>query len=407
MFTDFFYLLRAYGLKASPTEWLALHDALDKGLHESSLLGFYRLCRAIVVHDEKDFDRFDQAYLEFFRNVEAEKERQTQSQVKPAGEDEDKDKKDDNKNNPPPPGSGGKANSLSLTSNEVEEKNQTSREEQSQQKGKQQNPNGANETYGNRSSMKGGVRIGGESRFRSAYSVASRRKFRDWRNDNTLDSRQFQLAFRSLRQLTDRSQAEKTELDLDRTVRRTCDNAGILHVEMKAPRKNNIKLLILIDSGGSMEPYSELCSLLFQSAQKAGSFSKLKIYYFHNFIGRYLYTSPEITLETQLDTSRILRETPSDYRVIIIADGQMSQYELYKKTLWIDEDNIGHQKCGFDWFMDFKKKYEHSIWLHPQKEPIPGTFMSQTYYLLRKEFSMFRLTLDGLNAGIKELLVKH
>ena len=59
MFTDFFYLLRAYGLKASPTEWLALHDALDKGLHESSLLGFYRLCRAIVVHDEKDFDRFD------------------------------------------------------------------------------------------------------------------------------------------------------------------------------------------------------------------------------------------------------------------------------------------------------------------------------------------------------------
>ena len=406
MFTDFFNLLRSYGLKVTPTEWLTLHDALNKGLHESSLLGFYRLCRSIVVHDEKDFDRFDQAYLEFFRNVEAEKEHGTQSGIKPSGQDEDKDKKDDDKKNPPPP-SNDKGNSLSLTSNETEEKSDPRKEKQKQQNGKQQGKNGANETAGNRSSMKGGVRVGGESRFRSAYSVASRRKFRDWRNDNTLDSRQFQLAFRSLRQLTDRSRADKTELDLERTVRRTCDNAGMLRVEMKAPRKNNIKLLILIDSGGSMEPYSELCSLLFQSAQKAGSFSRLKIYYFHNFIGRYLYTSPEITLETQLDTSRILRETPADYRVIIIADGQMSQYELYKKTLWVDEQNVGHQKCGFDWFMDFKKKYEHSIWLHPQKEPIPGTFMSQTYYLLRKEFSMYRLTLDGLNAGIKELLVKH
>lgn len=70
MFTSFFYLLRARGLKVSLNEWMSLIEALDKGLHHSSFTGFYYLCRAILVKSEADFDKFDGAFLEYFKDME-------------------------------------------------------------------------------------------------------------------------------------------------------------------------------------------------------------------------------------------------------------------------------------------------------------------------------------------------
>ena len=70
MFTSFFYLLRARGLKVSLNEWMSLIEALDKGLHNSSFTGFYYLARAILVKSEADFDKFDGAFLEYFKDME-------------------------------------------------------------------------------------------------------------------------------------------------------------------------------------------------------------------------------------------------------------------------------------------------------------------------------------------------
>ena len=70
MFLSLFYLLRANRLKVSLDEWLMLMEGMRKGLHGSTLDGFYTLCRAVVVTSEVDFDRFDQVFLEFFRGVE-------------------------------------------------------------------------------------------------------------------------------------------------------------------------------------------------------------------------------------------------------------------------------------------------------------------------------------------------
>lgn len=69
MFAEFFYLLRARGLDVSLSEWLTLLEALERGLHRSSLTGFYQLCRMVLVKDEADYDRFDRVFLEFFRDV--------------------------------------------------------------------------------------------------------------------------------------------------------------------------------------------------------------------------------------------------------------------------------------------------------------------------------------------------
>ena len=69
MFAAFFYLLRQRGLHVSLNEWMTLLEGMEKGLHHSTLTGFYHLCRAIVVKNETEFDRFDQIFLEFFKNV--------------------------------------------------------------------------------------------------------------------------------------------------------------------------------------------------------------------------------------------------------------------------------------------------------------------------------------------------
>ena len=69
MFAAFFYLLRSRGLNVSLNEWLTLLEAMEKGLHHSTLTGFYQLCRAIIVKNETEYDRFDQVFLEFFKDV--------------------------------------------------------------------------------------------------------------------------------------------------------------------------------------------------------------------------------------------------------------------------------------------------------------------------------------------------
>ena len=70
MFTAFFYLLKDKGLPVSLNEWMTLMEGLDKGLEHASLTGFYYLARAVLVKTEADYDRFDQAFLQYFTGIE-------------------------------------------------------------------------------------------------------------------------------------------------------------------------------------------------------------------------------------------------------------------------------------------------------------------------------------------------
>ena len=119
---------------------------------------------------------------------------------------------------------------------------------------------------------------------RSAFQVAGERKFRDFREDNILDTRQFQMAFRRLRQFSARADEARTEFDVDGTIRETCDNAGNLKVVYDKPRRNTVKVLLLMDSGGSMDYYSRMCSALFQAVRNSNHFKDLQVFYFHNCI---------------------------------------------------------------------------------------------------------------------------
>ena len=395
MFLTFFYLLRASGINVSLSEWLTLMEGLRMDLHDSTLSGFYTLCRSVLLHSEADFDRFDQVFLEFFKDVKHVDE--VPPEMLKWLEHPELDMVE--------------LERLSeITGLSVEEIEKMFAE---RLQGQDAEHNGGRKwvgtegytPFGHRGKQLGGIRVGGKSNYRSAYRVAGERKYRDWRKDNTIDSRQFQMAFRSLRQLSSNSDEPKTELDIDTTIRKTCDNAGNLSIEFTRPRKNALKLMLLMDSGGSMDYYRELCSLLFQSVSKAGRFKDLKVYYFHNAPGKRLYLDPTLDWRNSVLTEWVMNNIPSDYKVIIVGDASMSMQELLPSYNWWKSDVP--ENSGLALLLDLKRRYPHLIWLHPPPRPPYNSYWTQTFELLEKHFDMYQLSIDGMTKGMKKLMVRR
>ena len=311
MFLEFFYLLRAKGLDVSINEWMTLIEALDKGLAGSSLTGFYNLCRSILIKTEADYDKFDAVFAEYFKGIETPEELPEEfwNWLNESDRERALDDLGDVQNFP----------------KELEELLQMFQDRIKEQKEKHDGGNywigtGGTSPLGRGGYNPAGIRVGGNSRHKSAVQVAGERKFRDFRQDTILDIRQFQMAFRKLRQYSSRVEGEKTELDIDSTIDETCENAGMLNIVYDKPRKNTVKLLLLIDSDGSMLPYSRLCNRLFQAVSKSNHFKDLKVYYFHNCIYDHLYTTPYCRRGDWIETDWGLRNLDSEYKVIFVGD---------------------------------------------------------------------------------------
>ncbi|NLK37685.1 MAG: VWA domain-containing protein [Epulopiscium sp.] len=396
MFSAFFYLLRQRGLNVSLNEWMTLMEALDKGLSGASLTKFYYLCRAILVKSETDFDKFDGAFLEFFKDIEFTDELP-------------KELLDWLENPKETPG-----NSFDM---ERAMKNQYLSPEQIQKmflerlEEQKEEHNGGSywvgtggvSIFGNSGYSPKGIRVGGQSRHRVAMQVAGERKFRDFRNDNILDTRQFQMAFRRLRQFSSTIDAEKTEFDIDGTIKETCNNAGSLKIVYEKPRRNTVKVLLLMDSGGSMEYYSRMCSALFQAASKSSHFKDLQVFYFHNCIYSRVYTDPTLRYNETIDTNWILNNLSSEYKVIIVGDAMMEPSELLEGSYY--NYGVRDEIPGIEWLTRFKEKYPHIVWLNPAKRPSWSNYWSRTYDILNKEFHMYPLTIENLEQALKKLLV--
>lgn len=395
MFLSLFYLLRANGMKVSLDEWLTLLEGMQKGLHASTLSGFYTLCRAVVVTSETDYDRFDQVFLEFFHGIEPHEtvpERMRQWLKHPELPMETLARL---------------AQITGMTVEEIEKMFAQRLQDQTEEHngGRKWIGTSGYTAFGNRGKKLGGIRVSGQPGYRSAYRVAGERKFRDWRSDNTIDSRQFQLAFHSLRQLSKNMDQPKTDLDIDSTVKETCNQAGRLRVEYTYPRKNTLKILMLIDSGGSMDHYRELCSLLFQSVSKAGHFKDLKIYYFHNCLEKRIYQDPTLDFRRSIPTEWVLKNISPDYRVIFVGDGEMALDELLDGSDWYFASSS--KDSGLKWFLKFRNRYSHIIWLHPQPRPEERSYWTRTFELLEQQFDMYQMSLDGLTQGMKKLMVNR
>ena len=398
MFVAFFYLLRQRGLDVSPNEWMTLLEGMEKGLHKSSLTGFYHLCRAIVVKSEVEFDRFDQVFLEFFKDIPfngelpeemlewlehpSEDLKRTIEELMTAGfPDETMEEL------------------LKLLQERLEE------QDAEHNGGSKWVGTQGRTPWGNSGWHPNGIRIGGQGRYRTAMAVAGERKFRDFRKDNTLDTRQFQMAFRLLRQLSVQTESVDKELDVDSTIHDTCENAGSLQVRYKNPRKNTVKVLLLMDSGGSMEYYAGLCSMLFQATTKSNRFKELHTYYFHNCIFSSLFQGPQLWRSGEVPTEWVLQNFDSSYKVIIVGDAAMNPYEQREKQFQWGKGT--YAPSGLEWLERFKKQYPYLIWLNPEPMPAKPDYWSQTHYQLGQIFQMYDLSAEGLEKGMKRLMVRR
>ena len=396
MFLSFFYALRSQGLPVTTEEWLTLTDALDQGLHGASLTGFYYLARMILVHSETELDRFDRVFLAYFRDVTPLERlpdtiedwlRQPRNAAPNTKEVVDR-----------------LFGGLPLRAIRELLEQRLAEQDERHDCGNQWIGTGGTSVFGNSGYNPNGIRVEGQGAFRSALAIAGERTFRDFRGSAPLDIRQFQMAFRKLRSLRTSEESPRDELQLDETIRSTCDNAGFLTLEFGRRRKNEIRLLLLFDSGGSMWPHAQLCIRLFHAANQSNRFREIRTYYFHNCIYEGLHTTPECRFEQLIDTEQVLREAGPEWKVIIVGDGEMAPSELLEPK---GRHDFFHpnELPGLYWIRRFTGRYRYLVWLNPIPEDRwEIAFGAESIRLLQQECSMFPLSLDGLDRAVRRLL---
>ncbi|MDR0220555.1 MAG: VWA containing CoxE family protein [Lachnospiraceae bacterium] len=398
MFTNFFHICKAKGLDISLSEWLTLQDALDKDLCGSSLTGFYYVARTILVKNETEYDKFDHAFEECFKGIESE-DMITKEMLRWLDKEDLLDLADEESRN---------------MLNQMEEKSAIDKEEIEEKlkeriKEQDSEHNGGNywigtmgkTSFGNTGANMGGIRIGGVTGHQSAFAVMGAHKFKDFRDDRVIDNRQFMQALRRLRHYSTRLDIPRTELDIDQTVDKTCNNGGFLRIVMEKPRKNTVKLLLLMDSGGTMIPYSSLLNELFQSVHRSNHYKDVKCYYFHNCVYSHLYKTPECVNGDWVDTEWVFRNLSSDYKVIIVGDAAMAPEELYSETGNYRGPNNG--LSGFAWLNLLKRHYKKVVWLNPKMAPGHAPWR-EAETAVKNLFPMYRMSVAGLNKAMETLL---
>ncbi len=386
MFVGFFFLLRSRKIPVTITEWLMLLDALKQGFGDESLLGFYYLCRALCVKSESLFDTYDQCFLEYFKGVE----------IPTPLKDEFLDWL---KNAKLPDLDALRARTLkdwdmAKIREEFEKRlrEQTSRHDG----GDRWVGTGGSSPYGNSGFFPGGIRAGGGGGQSSAAQVASLRSYQDLRHDRVLDTRSISLALKKLRTLGRVGLWD--ELDLDGTIAQTANNGGDIELKFQPPRRNTIKLLLLMDIGGSMTPYTQLCERIFTAAYHAKHFKAFKYFYFHNCPYDYLFAN--MREQRMEQTNLLLKSLDPTWNLIIVGDAAMHPYELTSQGGSVSYYQY-NEETGLTWLKRIRDRLPRSVWLNPEKETywdIPSTRM------IREIFSdMYPLTIKGLTEAIKFL----
>ena len=392
MFLDLFYGLRDAGVPVAIQEWQAFLGALEQGLHGSDLLRFYHLGRACLVKSETYFDAYDRVFARVFEGVEGKlgddvterlldwlREAKELPQLTPEQ----------------------LAALERLTSDELMRRFLETLAEQTERHdgGDRWVGTGGRSPYGNNGTHPTGIRVGGEPRSRSAMKVAEERRFADYRTDRTLDSRQMRVALRRLRQLTRAGLA--TELDLDETVDETCRNAGEIELVFRAPRKNDVRLLLLMDVGGTMDPFVEPMSQLLTALHEERGLRALEPYYFHNCVYEHVYTSARMLRAHAVPTADILRRLDERCKVVLVGDATMNPAELLQP--WGNIDPRRHaQTPGITWLQRIAAHFDRAAWVNP--EPPTEWDYVETTRVIRRLFPMFPLTVDGLGAAVQTLV---
>ncbi|MCA9024692.1 MAG: VWA domain-containing protein [Planctomycetaceae bacterium] len=386
MFVDFFYHLRRFGLKVTITEWLSLMEALVVGHERASLDAFYHLARCLLVKRETDYDTFDRAFAAYFRGIEngpditEELLNWLEDPLLPDISVEDRAKLE------------------ALELNELLQRFHELLEEQNERHdgGNRWIGTGGTSPFGHHGVNPAGIRVGGGgSGGGSAVQVAESRRFQNLRSDRILDTRQIGVALRRLKRLNKSDGPE--ELDLEASIDASARNAGEIELVFAPPRRNRIKLMLLMDVGGSMDPFTTLCERLFSAAHAANHFKEFEHRFFHNCVYETLYT--DISRWEGEPTTNVLANLDHTWSVVFVGDAWMAPYELTNVNGSL---NYFHRNSitGLEWLQRIRERVPNSVWLNPMTSEHWGATSTR---LIHSVFPMFELSIDGLTEAIDVL----
>jgi uncharacterized protein with von Willebrand factor type A (vWA) domain len=386
---NFFHVLKDTGVPVTPRELLDLLEAMEQRLAFGDMDDFYSLSRAILVKDEKYYDRFDQAFGLHFQDLEALDDvieamipdDWLRSEFMKQLSEEDK----------------AKIESLGGLEELIEQFKERLEEQKKRHSGgnKWIGTEGTS-PFGNDGYHPEGIRVGGESKNKRAVKVWDRRDFKNLDDGVELGTRNIKIAMRRLRKFARTGATE--ELDLDDTIKSTARNAGLLDIKMVPERHNAVKVLLFLDVGGSMDPHVKVCEELFSAART--EFKHLEYFYFHNFIYESVWKNNVRRFNERTATLDLMHKYAHDYKVVFVGDASMSPYEIMQPGGSVEHWN---EESGELWMRRMRETYEKCIWINPVPED--EWEYTQSIAITRQimEGKMYPLTLRGLEEGMSFL----
>ena len=391
MFIDFFLKLRDVGVPCSLREYLTLVEAVDSGYANFDLNGFYFLSRSAMVKDERNLDKFDRVFGEVFEGIETLEGEEGATHDIPEEwlrklsekilTDEEKKQIE---------AMGGWDKLMETLQKRLEE------QKKRHQGGAKWIGTGGTSPFGAYGYNPEGVRIGqDENRNFSAVKVWDKREFKNLDDTLALGTRNIKVALRRLRRFA--REGAPSELDLDGTIKGTA-RKGFLDIQMRAERHNAVKVLILFDVGGSMNPHVRTMEELFSAVRS--EFKHLEYFYFHNFLYESVWRDNRRRQTNSTPTWEVLRTFPHDYKVVIVGDASMSPYEIVMPGGSVEHWN---EEAGAVWLQRLLQIYPKTIWLNPIKKDWWDHTQSVSMVRELMEDRMYPLTLSGLEDAMREL----
>ena len=387
MLIDFFFTLKDARIPVSIKEFLILLEAMQKNVISPSIDDFYYLSRITLVKDEANYDKFDKAFGSYFKGIATifEKnpeipldwlmkrmQRELTPEQKAALEKFGYDKLMDR---------------LKELLKEQHDRHEG---------GNKWIGTGGSSPFGNSGYNPEGIRIGGESKNRSAVKVWDERTYKDYDSERELGTRNIKVALRRLRKFA-RDGAEE-ELALDDTIRATANNAGYLDIRMQPERRNNIKVMMLFDVGGSMDDHIARTEELFSAAKT--EFKNMEFFYFHNCVYDYVWKNNRRRHAERFPTWDLLHKYSPDTKLIFVGDATMSPYEIVQPGGSVEYNNT---EAGAVWLQRFTSTFANFAWLNPEPEGLWQYRQSISIIQQLMSQRMFPLTIDGLERAMRLL----
>ncbi|WP_271008745.1 vWA domain-containing protein [Paucibacter sp. B51] len=391
MLIKFFYTLRAAKLPVSVREFLSLLEGLEKGVIGSegaaSIDDFYFLARTTLIKDETQFDKFDRAFAAYFKGVELLSDFSQELPLEWLRQHLQLELSDEQK-----------AAIEKMGWNELMETLKKRFEEQKERHegGNKWIGTGGTSPFGNSGYNPQGIRIGGASKNKSAVKVWEQRAYKDYDDQLELGTRNIKVALRRLRRFA--REGSDLELDLSDTISKTAANAGMLDIRMVPERHNKVKVLLLMDVGGTMDEHVHRVEELFSAAKT--EFKHLEFFYFHNCVYDFVWKNNRRRFAEKTPTWDLIRKYNRDYKLIFVGDATMSPYEILQPGGSVEYNN---EEPGAEWLQRLTHAFPKYAWINPEPQGVWQYRQSVSLIQNLMQQRMFPLSLQGLEGAMRLL----